>query len=45
MEQSLTTEGIIFLIFGWGFVFSLTGYCIYKVLRTGKKLEQSEQEK
>lgn len=28
----MTTEAILFIIFGWGFAFGLLGYCIVKVI-------------
>ncbi len=37
--MALKTEGIIFLAIAWGFIFTLAGYCYYKVLtiKKGKK--------
>lgn len=37
MFSELSTEGTIFIILGWGFVISLTVYCVWKVLKTDKK--------
>jgi hypothetical protein len=34
----LTVQGLIFVIFAWGVVGSLTGYCIWKVIKIGSKL-------
>jgi hypothetical protein len=31
-EYGLTRDGIIFLVFGWSFITSLTVYCFSKVL-------------
>jgi neurotransmitter:Na+ symporter, NSS family len=32
MTQGLTTNGWFFLVFGWGFILTLTLYCFYRVL-------------
>ena len=45
MGEYLTIEGLIFLILAWGSVFTLTGYCFYKVLTTGTDLEEVEKAK
>ncbi len=34
--MSLTIEGIIFWIFGWGMVIGLVTYCFYKILKNQK---------
>lgn len=30
--MELKTEGLVFLIFAWSFIFCLLGFCYYKVL-------------
>ncbi len=39
MFSELTTSGWIFFIFGWGVVWSLTAFCLYKVLTTRDSLK------
>lgn len=34
--MNLTTEGIIFWIFGWTIVISLVSFCFYKILKNPK---------
>lgn len=34
--MNLTTEGIIFWIFGWGIVISLVTFCFIKILKNPK---------
>lgn len=33
MQETLTTEGVIFMALAWTSVMGLTAYCIIKVLR------------
>ncbi len=35
--MGLTTEGIIFLVFGWGTVILLAAYCFYKVIKSERR--------
>lgn len=30
----MTTEAILFMIFGWGIAIGILGYCIYKVIQS-----------
>lgn len=40
--MNLTTEGIIFWIFGWSVVIGLVAFCFYKILKNpnGNKLKE-----
>lgn len=42
MEQELTLEGIIFMAFGWIFVLSMITFSMWKVLRTGNRLDVND---
>lgn len=42
LSPKLSSFGMIFMILGWIFVFTLLVYCMTKVLRTGTKLETDE---
>lgn len=37
MEFPLTTEGIIFMVLGWGFVFGLLAFSMIKIFTSDKK--------
>lgn len=41
LSPHLSIDGVLFMIFGWSVVFSLTVYCFVKVLRTGVDLENN----
>lgn len=45
MEQELTTEGVIFMALGWGFVIYLLVFTISKVLKSGDKPEENISKK
>ena len=36
MFKFLTTDGLIFLIIGWGFVFGLLGFSVLRILKNEK---------
>jgi len=36
----MSIGGIIFMIFGWGLAFSLLGFCLYKIMKTGNTFEK-----
>jgi hypothetical protein len=38
MFSELTKEGLIFVSIAWSSIAILTGWCIYKVLKSGDKL-------
>ncbi|MFP4528000.1 MAG: hypothetical protein ACLFQX_05575 [Candidatus Kapaibacterium sp.] len=40
MLSELTIPGLIFWIIGWGGVSLMVGYCIYKVMRTGHRIDE-----
>ena len=42
LSPKLSSFGMIFMILGWIFVFTLLVYCMIKVLSTGTKLETDE---
>lgn len=42
--NGLTTEGIIFLSLAWGFIWILTGFCFYKVLRNNTRLDDMPED-
>lgn len=35
--MNLTTEGIIFWIFGWSIVIGLVVFCFYKIMKSNKE--------
>jgi len=37
---NMSIGGIIFMIFGWGLAFSLLGFCLYKIMKTGNTFEK-----
>lgn len=37
MEFPLTNEGIIFMVLGWGFVFGLLSFSLFKIFTSKKK--------
>lgn len=39
--MGLTTEGVIFMVTAWSIIFTITGYCFYKVYKS----ENSNNEK
>lgn len=39
----LTTEGIIFMTLGWGFVIGLVSFTFYKVLKGPTDLEEESE--
>ncbi len=41
--MNLTTEGIIFWIFGWGVVTSLVIFCFYKILTIPNKKDFNKE--
>jgi hypothetical protein len=42
METTISTEGYIFIILAWGSVSTLLAFCLYKVLRTPKNPDKSD---
>ena len=40
MFSELTTAGWIFVITMWGLVFSVTSFCIYKIIKQGDELNE-----
>jgi len=38
----MDTGGILFMIFGWGMAFTLLGYCLYKIIKSGGDSFNSE---
>ena len=36
MFKFLTTDGLIFIILGWGFVFGLLGFSVLRILKNEK---------
>jgi hypothetical protein len=36
MFKFLTTDGLIFMILGWGFVFGLLGFSVLRILKNEK---------
>jgi len=42
MDFPIDTGGIVFITLGWGFVISLFVGCLYKVYKSGTKLESSD---
>lgn len=39
MFKFLTTDGLIFLILGWGFVIGLLGFSVLRILKNDRKVK------